>query len=458
MMNFKMHRLLLFLPVCLPVSLFAQPEVLTEAWRDPAFVERFTHSFLPLTQQEPQITEEEKELFNQLATLMDNDQTEQALQLLRNDIQSRPAPEVSAALNYTLANLLLQSGDNAGAVRQYNTAIQKFDSFRRAFKNRGLAYIQNQQFEEAVASLVEAIELGDTAGDTFGLLAFSYLNTGDAVAALEGYRQASLLNPGNREWRIGKAEALMRTERYEEAIAQFKELIEELPERDVFYTSIANAYLSLGQSNTAARYLEVLRRRGTAKANPLALLGDIYINEGLPGLGLTAYLDALETGNLSAQRLFRALRAMLMRGSYEEAETFHAALQEQMGEDLSQDQERELLNIEAQLSLAQGDDEKAAAILEEVLKVDPLNGNALILLGEYYQNQGDFETALHYFERAVALPDFQREAQLQMARIYVRQREYRKAIRELEEAQQLEYSSNVQDFLDAVRSAYNRAL
>ena len=96
--------------------------------------------------------------------------------------------------------------------------------------------------------------------------------------------------------------------------------------------------------------------------------------------------------------------------------------------------------------------------LEEVLKVDPLNGNALILLGEYYQNQGDFETALHYFERAVALPDFQREAQLQMARIYVRQREYRKAIRELEEAQQLEYSSNVQDFLDAVRSAYNRSL
>ena len=290
------------------------------------------------------------------------------------------------------------------------------------------------------------------------MLAYSYLNEGNAAAALEGYRQASLLNPTNREWRIGKAEALMRTERYQEAIAEFKQLILEQPTRDAYYTSIANAYLSLGETDLAARYLEILRRRGQAKASALGLLGDIYINEGLSRLALAAYTEAIRSGDFSTSKSIRSLKALLQRGFYPEAEQFFPIVESIHGAKFTVKESREVLNLKAQLALAMGHDADAAETLELVLEQDPMNGNALMLLGEYHQKQEDLESAIYYFQRAVSLEDFQRTAQLQLARIYVGQKEYQKAIRELESALDLEYSSNVQDFLDAVKAVNNRAL
>jgi tetratricopeptide (TPR) repeat protein len=445
---------------CLSFSFtFAQPAELADAWKDPGFVERFTGTFLPLTDQEPSINEKESELFQMLSELLATNQTGAAINQLTQYIRNAPIQEeVSAALNYTLANLHLQAGNFQEAMKQYEASIAKFENFRRAYKNLGLASIQARQFEPAVKTLVKAIELGDGSGDTFGLLAYAYLNTDNPTAALEGYRQASLLNPKNREWRIGKAEALMRTERYEEAIAEFKQLIEELPQRSAFYTSIANSYLSIGESSMAARYLEILRRQGGAKASALGLLGDIYVNDGLPSLAQTAYQDAIKTGNFSSARSIRALKAFIQRGYFTEADAFLASVEAAQGGRLSDDEAREVLNLRAQLALAKGQDEEAAGILEEVLAEDPLNGNALMLLGEYNHKRNDQESAIFYYERALQLPKFQRDAQLQLARIYVRQKEYQLAIRQLEGALSLEYSANVQDFLDAVRSVYNRTL
>lgn len=450
---------LIGLTALIPTLLFAQAPSLTEAWKDPQFVKQFTGSFLPVTELEPKITEKEAELFQQLSDLLAANQGEQAMSLLAEEVRKAPADSpVSAALNYTLANLYLQNNRFDLAIRQYRTAIEKFPNFRRAYKNLGLALIQSANYEEAITALVKAVELGDGGGDTFGLLAFSYLNEGNPTASLEGYRQATLLNPSNREWRIGKAEALMRTERYQEAIAEFKQLIKELPDRNAFYTSIANAYLSLNESEEGAKYLEILRRRGEASASALGLLGDIYVNEGLASLALIAYQDAVDTGDFSTTKSLRALRAFLQRGYYEEAEIFVSSV-ESIGEDrLTEQQSREILNLKAQLALAKGDNEEAATILEQVLEEDPLNGNALMLLGDYNRNQEDLETAIFYYERALNLPEFQRDAQLQLARIFVQQKEYLKAIRQLEGALQLEYSANVQDFLDAIRAVYNRSL
>jgi tetratricopeptide (TPR) repeat protein len=456
----KTWKLILFcLSALIPSLGFAQPANLADAWKDPKFVESFTGSFLPLTEQEPKITEREAELFQELADLLAANQNEQAMNRLAQAVNSASDPSsVSAALNYTLGNLYLQNSRYEEAVRQYEVSIKKFPNFRRAWKNLGLARIQAGMYDSAIEALVKTVEMGEATGDTFGLLAYSYLNQGNASAALEGYRQASLLNPENKEWRIGKAEALMRTERYEEAIAEFKQLITEMPDRNAFYTSIANAYLSLNEAETASRYLEILRRRGEAKSSALGLLGDIYINDGLASLALHAYRDAIDTGDFSTDKAVRALRAFLQRGFYPEAEELIADLESRYGDSFSEKETREVLNLRAQLSLALGQDEEAAAILEQVLEQDPLNGNALMLLGDYNQNLGDAETAIYYYERALSLSDFQRDAQLQLARIFVRQKEYLKAIRQLEAALDLEYSANVSDFLDAVRAVYNRSL
>lgn len=459
-----MKHLKIILPVCLCLGFSAsflagQARILSDAWNDPQFVKQFTSSFLPTTEYEPKITSKEAQLFEQLAVLFGNSQLDEARTLLSDEISKLTEDTAaSSALNYTLANLFLQSNRYEESINQYREAIRKFPNFRRAHKNLGLALVQASRFTEAIEALIKAIELGDGGGDTFGLLAHSYLNDDNATAALEGYRQASLLNPENKEWRIGKAQALMLTRRYEEAIPEFKQLIVEFPERAAFYTSTANAYMALNRIEEASRYLELLRRLGEADAAALALLGDIYINESLPQLAFSAYEDAIGNGGLSSNRALRSLRAFLQRGYYPQAESLIVVLEDRFGERLSNEEARELLNLRAQLFLALGQDEEAAGILERVLEEDPLNGNALMLLGDYNQRRGDQETAIYYFERALSISDFQREAQLQLARIFVQQKEYLKAIRQLEAVLALQYSANVADFLDAVRGIYNRSL
>jgi tetratricopeptide (TPR) repeat protein len=445
------------------ICLFSHPVLaqdinLADAWKDPQFAKQFVGSFLPLTEHEPKISEKEAELFQALGELLAKDQIAPAIQQLTEALKGGTKEEpVSAALNYTLGNIQIQQGNFPEAIKQYNLAIKKFPNFRRSYKNLGLAYIQSGQYNNAIKSIVKAIELGDSSGDSFGLLAFSYLNADNAPAALEGYRQASLLNPNNKEWQIGKAEALMRSERYEEAIAQFQYLIEEMPDRTAFFTSISNAYLALEDNKAAALYLEILFRKGAASASALGLLGDIYTNEGLPALALEAYLAALKSSGYPNHRAIRTIEAFLQRGHYDQAETYMTTFMELRDAKLSEEESLELLNLDAQLALARGQDAEAAVILDKVLESDPSNGNALMLLGGFHRAQGDFEQAVFYFDRAVRISDYQREAQLQLARIFVQNKEYSKAIRELESALQLEYSSNVQDFLDAVKAVHSRA-
>lgn len=445
----------------LPCLVQAQKIDLADAWADPAFVKQFAGSFLPLTDQEPTINEAEAALFGELGELLANDQIQAAIERLTQEL-ARPREEdeepSSAALNYTLGNIFIQQGMAKEAIAQYEIAIGKFPTFRRAFKNLGLAQIQSGLYEESIKNIVKAVELGDGSGDTFGLLAYSYLNTDNYAAALEGYRQASLLNPSNKEWRIGKAEALMRTERYPEAISEFKELLEEDSNRTAFYTSIANAYIAMNDPETAAIYLEILRRKEAANPSALGLLGDIYINQGLPSLAVKSYLEAVESNSFSTSKAIRTLQAFLQRQNFDEAEMFLNRLNNLRESGFSQDETREVLNIEAQLALGRGNDAEAAAILEKVLESDPVNGNALMLLGGYYHREGNLEEAVFYYERAVQIASRQRAAQLQLARIYVQQKEYQDAIRQLEGALSLEYSSNVQDFLDAVKSVYNRSI
>ncbi len=444
----------------LPSLLHAQKIDLSDAWADPQFVKQFAGSFLPLTNQEPTITEAEAELFNELGEMLANDQIQASIQRLKEALAKEPTEEepMSAALNYTLGNIYIQQGMAKEAIEQYSIAIKKFPTFRRAIKNLGLAQIQSGEYEQSIKNIVKAVELGDNSGDTFGLLAYSYLNTDNSAAALEGYRQATLLNPTNKEWRIGKAEALMRTERYEEAIAEFKAFLKDDPDRTAFYTSIANAYIAMNNSETAAVYLEILRRKEAATSSALGLLGDIYINEGLASLAVGAYMDAIESNGYSTSRAIRTLQAFLQRQNFDEAEAFLDRLSSLRGANFSDEENREVLNVQAQLALGRGNDAEAAEILEKVLETDPVNGNALMLLGSFRHREGDLEEAIFYFERAVQIESTQRDAQLQLARIYVQQKEYRDAIRQLEAALSVEYSSNVQDFLDAVKSVYNRSI
>jgi tetratricopeptide (TPR) repeat protein len=447
--------------VSIPSCLLAQSFPLSpNVWTNPDFVDRFLGTYGVRVEAEPKISEAEAELFGELIGLIQNNQMPLAIDRLRTYIQQNTTAESypSPALQFTLANMLLQEGQLQQAIGYYKTAIQQYPSFLRAYKNLGLAYIQQGNFEEAAPMITKAIELGDAAGDTFGLLGYCYLNLGQSGPALEAYRQATLLNPNNKEWFVGKAEALMRSDNYGEAIAAFEHLLVFDGEKPAYLTSIANAHIALGEPMEAAYILEILYREGEADVPILSLLGDIYLNALMPSLAIRPYLSTFEAqGSVSPALVVRTTKAFLQRGYYAETQSYLDRAEAYLDSDkLSDKVTTDLLNLRAELALGQGNNEKAAEILEQVIAVDPTNGNALLLLGNFNFADGNLEEAEFYYERAAKINNSAVDALIQSARLNVQLRDYAKAIRRLRDAQAIEYQQNVQNFLDAVQDVYDR--
>ena len=184
--NLKVHLYLIGL--LLPVLGMAQTFPLSpNSWDNPDFVDRFLGSYGIRTDIEPKISESEADLFNGLMALVQAEQMSQAIGQLKTYLDNNAGAEKppSAALPFTLANMLLQDGQLDEAIKYYTLAIKQFPNFLRAQKNLGLAYLQNQKFEEAIKLIVKSIELGEGGGDTYGLLGYSYLNLGQYGPALE---------------------------------------------------------------------------------------------------------------------------------------------------------------------------------------------------------------------------------------------------------------------------------
>jgi len=421
------------------------------SWDNPEFVKRFLGSYGFRTETEPTITSDEGEVFQEVASFMGEGNVDAAIAKVKSSINDKS----SAALQFTLGNLYLQKSNFEEALKYYEIAYTRFPEFMRAYKNAGLACIQSGKYEEAARFIIQAIELGESNGNTYGLLGFCYLNQGQYSSALDAYRLAHVLKPDNIDWMIGKAQCLMQLGQYEESVAKFKELLERQPNRTVFYSSIVNALLAQGDQNEVSKYLELVRRMGKADARMLSLLGDIYINKNMNELAVKVYREALKQGDgVSADSYLRIVQALLYRNLMEDSQAMLEGFdQYYAGKKVSRTDKLKYLNLKADVASRMDDRAGAIAILKEVVEQDPLNGDALLLLAGFQWDEEDYETADFYFERAQNVESVRVQAYIDQARMKVVQKDYAKAVKLLENAQSIKPQPNVGRYLEAVRSA-----
>ena len=461
MKNWIQIKSLLLAAVGLSVALpsWAKPFALSEnTWSNPEFVNWFTGTYAFNGQINPQINREEQTLFQEIAPLMQSS-PQRAISAIRSYIEGIEASaeeddrSYSPALDYTIGSLYLQAGDVPSAVSNYRRAIERFPTFQRAYQNLGLTYVQAGDFAEAIPLLTKAIELGATGGTVWGLLGFAYLNTERPTQALTSYEQALLFQPDSRDWRLGKLNALLDSGQRDVAIALINEMLAEDVSDTTLWLQQANAFLGEGKTLDAAANLEWVARSGGASGQSLVLLGDIYLNEGLSGLALAAYEAAIDDGKVGADRLLRVVDGLTARGATGEAETFLGSLKTNLSSTLTPDQELRVLNLEAQLALLDGREDEAAEILEGVIGRDPMNGSALLSLGDYYKENGELERAVMQYERATKVEAVKTRALLALGRLHVGQRDYRAALVYLREANRIEPRGYVADYIAQLERA-----
>jgi tetratricopeptide (TPR) repeat protein len=421
----------------------------SDMWNDPEFVKSFTASYGVLSGFEPEISDDEKEALRGLLSVIKNN-PRSAITALEAQINNNS----SAAFDFILANLYFQQGNLGKAEQYYRNCVRKYPNFRRAHKNLGLVLVQNGKHSAAIAPISKALELGDVSARSYGMLGFCYLTDGLYYPAEVAYRQAILMQPKVLDWKLGLARCLIETRDYIGAIALFDTLLKQDSNNVDFWLLQANAFIGKNDSMAAAKNLEVVRLMGSAQVTTLSMLGDIYMNNSLPELALSAYLDALaKSDNSNPSALMRAAKLFTQTGNFGEAETFIAEMRQKYGTNISDEDDLDLLTLEAKIARANGDNEKALASLTQIVERDALNGEALIELGNYYASQNDLERAVNRYEQAQLIQAYERPALIAHARAIIRKREYKEALALLVRAQELKADPYLADYIIRIERA-----
>lgn len=427
-------------------------QALRTLWLDDTFVKQFLGTFGVQAEIEPRVTTVEKTELEKVAAMMSR---RDGLELARSYLARRVGDADTAVFDFTLGSICFQQDRLHAATRWYERAVEKFPSFLRAHKNLGVARVRLGEFPEAVESLTRAVELGAKDGITFGLLGYAYLMTGETSSAETAYREAVMLQPAILDWKMGLARCLFKLRKYEEAASLCGELIDRDPGRAELWLLQANAFLGMKDTSSAVENYEYLDLKGKATPQSLYALGDIYVSEGLIDLAVDAYLRAIDrAAEPDPGRALQKVEYLVMRAAYEAAEQLAARLRA-LPEDVFRPAERmRYLKLQARIAAARDPASvEAVKILEEIVEIDPLDGEALILLAQHCASAGDLERASFLFERAQGIARHEAEASLRHAQCLVRAGRYRDAVPLLKRVQDLRPRDDVARYLEQVERA-----
>ena len=432
-----------------PSMQVAAPD-LSAIWDDPSFQRSFVGGYGISPDVEPRVTPDDLALLELVRQLMPDDRAA-AEALLKGSI----GQDSSAVLDLTLGGVQFQQDRLDDALASYRTATAKFPNFRRAYRSIGLICTRKSQWEPAIAAFNRMIELGGADAYSYGLLGYCHTQRQDYQPAEASYRNALLLQPENVEWRLGLTRSVFKQSKFEDAASLLDVLIAAYPDKADFWMLQAHTYLGLKQPLKAAVNLEALDSIGKSTVDSLYLLGDVYLSEQLPDLALAAFRRAIaKNPSQPASRPIREAEVLSQKGGMPQARELLALVKETFGSELADADRRKLLKLQARLSMAQGGgDAETAKVLEEVVQIDPLDGEALMLLGQHWNRQQQPDKAILYYERAARIESFAANAKVKIAQVYVGQGRFAEALPLLRDAQALKPREDVARYIEQVERA-----
>lgn len=469
------RHLLLFLATtaCVSADSFVPPPAL---FRDPTFIKDFVGSYGILSDVEPRVTADEQTMLGSIRELFEASKFKEAEAAIQQFIKETANPTdrkkeptvISPAMIFVLGNLYFQADRTEDARKQFLEAIKRFPRFRRAYTNLGYLYISKSQPDLALPMFQKAIELGESSSRVYGLIGYCHLLQKNALAAENAYRQAYLLNPSGRDWKLGLAQSLIAQEKYPEAASMIGTLIEENPNDKQLWLQQTNAYLAMDKKEAAAINLEILRVKSLADEGNLNLLGNLYMDRGQPQLALNAYLAAIDkASSLDVARALKSARILNDYGFPDKAEEFIRKIRSKLGDKIPETTLASLLLTELRVAQSKKQNDRVGALLAKLIELQPTNGEVLLELARHQDGQARDEedeakrasliqVARTNYQLAIRNQGVAYPANLGLGQMYVRERRYIEALPLLETALGLKKSETLEQYTNRVRRAADR--
>lgn len=227
------------------------------------------------------------------------------------------------------------------------------------------------------------------------------------------------------------------------------ELIAKSPDNSKLWELQAGVFVQNNDLDKAVINYELLREMGKLDRKMQMFLGDLYMTLDQAGAAVPVYSQALAEANADlAKRGLRAAEAMVNQGEFSNAKTLFSKLRQIGGQ--AQAEALKLLRLESKVAMAEGREISAIKTLEEIVAKNPLDGDALMMIGDYHLTNDENEKAFNRYQLASRIEGFQADAQVKMGQVRVQQRKYNEAIELIRKAQELRPRDNVKRFLESI--------
>ncbi|HPA18646.1 MAG TPA: tetratricopeptide repeat protein [Verrucomicrobiae bacterium] len=421
--------------------------------RDPSFQKAFLGTYGSRSDVEPFVATEEKTKLDEILNLMGTD-----LRAAGRSLIEFITPQCSAKFDFLLGNIYFQVGDLDRAGARFYQAIKKFPNYLLAHRNLGLIHSAKGRHDLAIESLSKVVELGGADAAVYGALGQSHLAKANFGSAEAAFRSASMLEPGSFEYRIGMVRAQYDGRKFSDVVVLLDELLRKMPEKAEFWMIQANAYIEMKQPMRAAQDLEIVEGIGKGTVDGAVLMGNIYVNEGLVDMATVAFERAIDRDPAKAVGpATRAVELLAGRKETDAARRLVDLIRTKGKSAIAPEESVRLQKVDARLALADGASDEAARILEGVIATDPMDGEALMLLGQHYAKKKEIEKAMLLFERAGGIESLEAEAKLRHAQLLVGQQRYADAIGLLKRAAELKPNDGLAKYIDQVERAAKAA-
>lgn len=424
-------------------------------WNDPQFARYFVGTYAIMPEVEPTLAEKDRELLQGLLPLMPK--PAEAMAYLAKVV----TPGCNAIFDFQMASLYFDANMLDASEKWYKSAITKSPSFRRAWRGLGMAQVRAMKWKEAVASLGQAVALGIQDGPTYGLLGYALLSMERPSSAESAYRSALMFQPDSLDWKMGLIRTALKQMKAAEAASLCDEILRDHPDRADMLSLQAEAFLVMKETVKAAENLEILVRGGQAKGEDLARLGDIYLATKEPALAVSAYTRWIERSDRKlpedVDKALQVAESLSAQNALTEAGIFLAKVKTTAGKELPKEAEARLLKVEARLQMSAGKGDTAAPILERVVELNPLDGGALMLLGQYYSDKKDNVSAVARYERAAKIKENEPDALIRLAQIKISEGKLAEALPDLKRSNDLKPRDSVQKLIQDVEKFLKKA-
>jgi len=403
------------------------------------------------------ITEDDQLILKQAMDIMADGEEgmDQALGLLTSSVTDDCSPYILQ----TIGSIYGQRNDAENAIHWYEKTMESYPHFTVVEKNLGIMLAFKGEHERALPFLIKAIEHGSENNTIYGLTGMCYFNLGKNVAAEGAYRKATLLDPSVRDWQVGLAQCLIQQQKHSKSIAVLQELLTADPSNALVWMLQCNAYIQQGNLEEALANLEIVDRLGESSPDSLELLGNIYMDQGLPERSIACFKKALRLDETADTDSYISIANLFVGyGQLQPAQSYIDDIRKKSAGNLTQEQETNLLQMESRIALSIGSENTYIPILERLIELDPQDQIALLMLAEYYSGQDTaegYKKADTYFEHIKQIPDRspneQATVMVAQAISYVARELYHKALPLLEEANTIHPQDHIADYIEQIR-------